>query len=108
MSYFLGHIDAIVFEEQGMKKWRFTGFYGHPETRKRGESWTLLENLSGRSNLLVCMGDFNEIMHAKEKVGGEVRPEGQMRCFHEMINRCSLRDLGYVGLHYTWSRHLGR
>ena len=30
-----------------------------------------------------------------------------MRCFHEAINRCSLRDLGYVGSDYTWSRRLG-
>ena len=46
LSYSLGHIDAILSEEQGMKKWRFTGFYGHSETRKRSESWTFLEDLS--------------------------------------------------------------
>ena len=46
LSYSPGHIDAIVSEEQGMKKWLFIGFYGHPETRKRSESWTLLEDLS--------------------------------------------------------------
>ena len=31
-----------------------------------------------------------------------------MRCFHETINRCKLRDMGYVGSNYTWSRRLGR
>ena len=31
-----------------------------------------------------------------------------MRCFRETINRCRLRDLGYVGLDYTWSRRLGK
>lgn len=68
----------------------------------------MLESISRRSNLSwVCMGDFNEIMHAKEKVGGEVRPDGQIQCFHEVINRCSLRDLGYVGSDYMWSRRLG-
>nr|XP_023917061.1 uncharacterized protein LOC112028598 [Quercus suber] len=109
LSYSPGHIDAIVSEEQGLKKWRFTRFYGHPETRKRGESWTLLENLSSRNQLpWVCMGDFNEILFAKEKVGGGVRPEGQMRCFRETINSCRLRDLGYVGSNYTWSRRLGK
>ena len=108
MSYSPGHIDAVVSEEQGRKKWRFTGFYGQPETSKRGESWSLLEDLSHRSKLpWVCMGDFNEIMHAKEKSDGGARPEGQMRCFHETINRCSLRDMGYVGSDYTWSRRLG-
>ena len=51
LSYSSGHIDAIVSEEQRLKKWRFTGFYGHPETSKRGESWSLLEDLSRQSNL---------------------------------------------------------
>ena len=54
------------------------------------------------------MGDFNEIMHAKEKIGGGARPEGQMRCFREAINRSNMRDIGYVGSDYTWSRRLGR
>ena len=53
------------------------------------------------------MRDFNKIMHAKEKVGGGVRPEGQMRCFRETINKCRLRDMGFVGSNYTWSRRLG-
>lgn len=31
-----------------------------------------------------------------------------MRCFREMINRCILKNLGYVGSYYTWSRRLGK
>ena len=108
VSYSPRHIDEIVSEEQGRKKWRFIGFYGHPETSKRRESLSFLEDLSHRSKLpWVCIGDFNEIMHAKEKIGGGARPEGQMRCFRETINRCRLRDMGYVGSNYTWSRRLG-
>ena len=33
------HIDVIITEDAGKKKWCFTGFYGHPETNKREESW---------------------------------------------------------------------
>lgn len=29
-----------------------------------------------------------------------------MRCFCEAINRCRLRDFGYVGSDYTWNRRL--
>ena len=107
-TYSPRHIDAIVTEEQGTKKWHFTGFYGHPETGQWEESWKLLENLSHKSNLpWICMGDYNEIMHAKEKEGGGVRPEGQMHKFHEAVNRCQLRDLGYMGSDFTWSRRIG-
>jgi len=75
-TYSPRHIDAIVTEEQGNKQWRFTGFYGHPKTNKREESWRLLEELSTRSDLpWICMGDFNEIMHGREKEGGNIRPE---------------------------------
>ncbi|KAL4627161.1 hypothetical protein ACB092_05G147900 [Castanea dentata] len=107
-TYSPRHIDAIVTEEQGNKKWRFTGFYGNPETSKREESWKLLEQLSRSCDLpWVCMGDFNEIMHSGEKVGGGVRPDRQMRNFREAINRCNLRDMGYIGPDFTWSRRLG-
>lgn len=61
-------IDEINTEERSMKQWRFTGFYGHPETNKRVESWRLIEELSTRSTLpWVCIGDFNEIMYTREK-----------------------------------------
>ena len=77
LTYSLQHINAIVIEEQGRKKWRFIGFYGHPETGKREESWNLLESLNRRSDLpWICMVDYKEIMHAKEKEGGGVRLDG--------------------------------
>jgi len=39
------HIDVVVFDEKGSNLWRATGFYGHPDARKRGISWQLLESL---------------------------------------------------------------
>ena len=102
------HIDAIVTEEHNNRTWRFTGFYGHSETSKREDSWRLLEELTTRSDLpWLCMGDFNEILHLGEKVGGTLRPEGQIRSFREAVNFCNLRDMGYVGSDFTWSRRLG-
>ena len=57
LTYSPRHINAIVTEEHGMKKWHFIGFYGHPKTGKREESWKLLESLSHRINLpWICRG----------------------------------------------------
>nr|XP_023874998.1 uncharacterized protein LOC111987509 [Quercus suber] len=107
-TYSQNHIDVIVMEENGNKKWRFTGFYGHPETSKREESWRLLVNLSTMSDLpWVCMGDFNEIRHRGGKEGGGERPEWQMKAFSSAISKSKLRDMGCVGPEFTWSKRLG-
>ena len=68
------HIDAVVGGDDGRGKWRFTGFYGQPETSRREETWRILERL-GNSNHLpwLCMGDFNEIVSSNEKLGGNLR-----------------------------------
>ena len=42
----LNHIDAII-NKSSDSAWRFTGFYGEPETHKRHESWDLLRRLNG-------------------------------------------------------------
>ena len=42
MGYSRNHIDAIVTEQVSGYRWRITGFYGHPETHKRKESWDVL------------------------------------------------------------------
>ena len=107
-SYSDSHIDAIV--DQGVigKKWRITGFYGNPETSKRLDSWVLLKCLSTLNSLpWVCLGDFNELMDGREKEGGSARPAKQMEAFCEVINSSCLRDLGFTGQDYTWSRRLG-
>ncbi|XP_075663436.1 uncharacterized protein LOC142633038 [Castanea sativa] len=107
-TYYPRHIDIVITEAEGSLQWRFTGFYGEPVTGKRGESWRLLEHLSGCLNLpWVVIGDFNEIMFAGEKLGGNPRPECQMHQFREVLNKCHLRDLGYIGSDFTWSRRWG-
>lgn len=60
------YIDFEVVNEQ-VGRWRYTGFYGCPERGRRQESWNLLKDLVGRSNLPWCViGDFNDMMSADE------------------------------------------
>lgn len=44
-SYSKGHIDSILSRGSGEAIWRFTGFYGNPETSQRRHSWNLLDKL---------------------------------------------------------------
>ncbi|KAL4606913.1 hypothetical protein ACB092_09G138000 [Castanea dentata] len=50
-SYTRYHIDAVISEADSGYRWRLTGFYGHPETHKRYESWHLLAFLSNQFQL---------------------------------------------------------
>ena len=63
----LSYIDAVVEGDNSQvpiksSYWHLTGFYGHPETTRRVESWCLLKSLRGSSQLpWLVVGDFNEI-----------------------------------------------
>ncbi|XP_075653933.1 uncharacterized protein LOC142624288 [Castanea sativa] len=46
-------------------------------------------------------------MYAREKEDGNLRPDWQMKNFCEAVNRCNLRDIGFIGSDVTWCRRLG-
>lgn len=98
------HIDATISDpETQAVVCHFTGFYGEPRREFRHRSWSLLRLLKSRSvHPWLCAGDFNETLEATEQFGGNVCPEGQMDGFQDAITFCELKDMGYVGLPFTW------
>jgi endonuclease/exonuclease/phosphatase family metal-dependent hydrolase len=48
------------------------------------------------------MGDFNETMYGSEHFCRNPRSEWQMRAFREVIEDCSLQDMGWTGVPFTW------
>ena len=65
------HIDAVVTGDDGFV-WRLTRIYGEPQTGSKEKTWKLLRTLHGQSSLpWMCFGDFNEILFASEKQGGQ-------------------------------------
>ena len=101
-SYSQHHIDVVVTEARSGFKWRLTGFYGHPETHRRKESWNSLATLNNQFQLpWLCLGDFNEILLGEEKLGGLPRPQQQMDSFRCAVNRCGFKDMGYSGPAFT-------
>ena len=102
-SYSNHHIDAVITEESSNFIWRFTSFYGHPQSHMRQQSWNLLEFLKNQFQLpWFCMGDFNEILSMNEKSGGAERSQSQMDKFRKVVNDCGFKDLGYLGPDFTW------
>ena len=99
------YIDTII-NGNTEDAWRFTGFYGEPETHRRSEAWSKLRSLNSRMNIpWICGGDFNEIIRQEEKWGGAFRDHNQMQLFRDVIDECSFMDLGYVGPRFTWAKH---
>ncbi|XP_062158001.1 uncharacterized protein LOC133865598 [Alnus glutinosa] len=100
------HINAMVTLRGSVHQWKFTGFYGNPDCALRGESWSLLAQLSQLiPDDWLCLGDFNEIADQTEKVGGRVRNEAQMRAFRATLSDCLLNDLGFRGSKFSWSNN---
>ncbi|KAL0439160.1 UNVERIFIED_CONTAM: hypothetical protein Slati_2399000 [Sesamum latifolium] len=104
-SFFAFHSDATI-SSTDRDSWRFTGFYGHSEIARHKESWSLLEILSTQSiRPWLVAGDFNEVLHQKEKSGTCQRPQWQLTDFLSCWEKCGLADLSYDGLSYTWCNH---
>ena len=49
----------------------------------------------------MCLGDFNEILLATEKMGGDRCPKKRIDDFTAALNCCGFRDLGYTGPDFT-------
>ena len=49
-----------------------------------------------------CIGDFNEILKTKEKIGDRIRSNAQMQAFWGALDFCGFVDLGYTGPEFTW------
>ena len=101
-NFSINHIDAQVCLHGALFR-RFTDFYGNPIAHRRRESWALLDKLDSMMTLpWLLMGDFNEILSSDERSGESAGSQRSMFEFGEVINRCSLVDLGYHGYPFTW------
>ena len=48
----------------------------------------------------LCVGDFNKIAKAEEKLGG------RLEAFRDVLDKYGFKDLGFMGGKYTWCRGL--
>ena len=80
------HIDVVI--NPGVDDtWQFIGFYENPMTANREHSWEMLKHLNLKLELpWLCVGDFNEIVRNKEKMGVALRKERHMVEFRDALN----------------------
>lgn len=91
------HIDVEILEKN-IPKWRLTCFYGYPERSRRRESWDFLMSLAG---------DFNDLLHAVDKMGKNAHPQYLMDGFRRALEDRNLIELDLEGCQFTWEKSKG-
>ncbi|XP_042968949.1 uncharacterized protein LOC122301607 [Carya illinoinensis] len=105
-TYTNWHISVYVKLPNSDKSWLLTGFYGHPNTAKRSETWQILKAIKPAPQVSwMCFGDFNEITCLSEKYRAAIRPYKQVRDFRQTLAQCELSDFGFRGDKYTWANN---
>lgn len=80
-----------------------TFVYGAPRQADRAAFWLKLMELGGdRENAWCLTGDFNDLLHNEEKVGGPARWEGSFVTFRSFVSQAGLWDIQHTGNHLSW------
>jgi hypothetical protein len=97
------YIDAFIRTGPNEPLFHATFVYGEPRVEKRHRMWQQLSALRASSPLpWVVLGDFNEALWQYEHFSASLRPEPQMIAFHDCLQVCELKDLGFSGLPFTY------
>ncbi|XP_075080591.1 uncharacterized protein LOC142166074 [Nicotiana tabacum] len=86
-------------------KWLFSAIYVSSCVNNRNKLCNLLEDLASAymSSWIVGRGDFNELLKARDKFGGDNLNTKRSNKLWICLNSCKLVDLGFKGSKYTWS-----
>ncbi|XP_074278178.1 uncharacterized protein LOC141601774 [Silene latifolia] len=81
-----------------------SAIYASPKFKYRRNLWNELITLSHNLRTpWVCVGDFNEVTCAGEKIGGNGIKLNRVSLFSSSMNICNLIDIGFSGPKFTWT-----
>ncbi|KAJ6983820.1 hypothetical protein NC653_026591 [Populus alba x Populus x berolinensis] len=83
---------------------RLTFIYGHNTPAERQILWNYIVHESSLNSGLpwLVLGDFNAIMSAGDRVGGDVHWPSYQNDFSSCINHFELLQVPFTGLQYSW------
>ncbi|XP_059281247.1 uncharacterized protein LOC132034932 [Lycium ferocissimum] len=77
--------------------------YAKSSSKGREELWNRMRIVASTINApWAVAGDFNSILDAEEKIGGNPHRLSKSIPFMECLSDCGLRDSGYTGHIFTW------
>ncbi|XP_023917015.1 uncharacterized protein LOC112028551 [Quercus suber] len=103
-------IHALIRVRSQSLTWLISAIYASPRFEERCILWNNLRILANMHDLpWALMGDFNEVLAAEEKYGGNPVCQRRIRAIKECMDDCNMMDLGFTGPRYTWTnkRELG-
>ena len=101
-------IDGLVMEGDSVA-WRLIGFHGELVWDDKHLSWSYLWDLHNNATTSwMIMGDFNDILVASEKEGGNIGPQQMMQSFRDCVDDFSLQEVYVIGNPFAWSRGMIR
>ncbi|GMI89723.1 hypothetical protein HRI_002641600 [Hibiscus trionum] len=81
-----------------------TTVYASPSSTGRKHLWPLLRNIAASSRSpWILFGDFNATIHSADRKGC-ASSSTPSKDFQKLLVDFGLRDMGYSGLDFTWSR----
>ncbi|XP_019231008.1 PREDICTED: uncharacterized protein LOC109211873 [Nicotiana attenuata] len=96
-------IHAMVQVRPNHTPWLFSAIYASPLLVDRNMLWEQLATLSRTvNNNWFVGGDFNEVLKARDKFGGNPINLSRSNNFWKCINTCQLIDLRFETM---WARH---
>ncbi|KAL0863670.1 hypothetical protein Bca101_042788 [Brassica carinata] len=95
-------IDCII--QYGTFSFFASCIYGPAAVLRRMELWEKLSRIGvNRKESWCVFGDFNDILHNGERIGGSWRSDESFAPFNHMVKACQLLELQSHGNGYTWS-----
>ncbi|XP_019246277.1 PREDICTED: uncharacterized protein LOC109225925 [Nicotiana attenuata] len=97
-------IHAMVKVLPDHTPWLFSAIYASNVLANRKLLWESLVTISkSYPNNWFLGGDFNEVLKARDKFGGNPINPSRSNLFWDCLNECNLLDLGYKGNKFTWT-----
>lgn len=82
--------------------------YEFPKEENKIKTGALMEALARAPTVpWLCGGDFNLMIMAHEKKGGEEFKVQEAKILRKAVDACQFYDLGFVGYEFTWTNNRG-